>query len=139
MMSKAVEEGGAGVPGGSLSPLTVYVAIMAVATTGPMAPPRFLSMVLIPRPTAVDCLGSDIVTMLTIGIIMQTTPMSANIVSMVRSSAVPRWNTKRVRPVIITSELAKSTGLGPMRATVLPAMGPITSMARVAGAMVSPV
>ena len=96
-------------------------------------------MVSIPRPTATVVLGSETVIMFTMGMIMQTTPIRANIVSSVRSSVVPLWNMKRPSPRIMTNALRKSIGLGPWRATARPASGPIASIASVAGAIVRPV
>ena len=59
---------------------------MVVARTGPMAPPRFLSIVFIPKPTAVLSLGTETEIMFTIGIISDTTPTSATATSIVNSN-----------------------------------------------------
>ena len=66
--------------------------IMVVARTGPMAPPRFLSIVFIPNPTAVFSLGTEIEIMFTIGMIIETTPTSETATSTVSSVVVPSIN-----------------------------------------------
>jgi hypothetical protein len=58
--------------------------MIVVARTGPIAPPRFRSMVFIPRPTVMFSLGSEMEIMLTMGIIMETTPTSETATSNVR-------------------------------------------------------
>ena len=84
-------------------------------------------------------LGSETVIMFTIGIIAQTTPISEKAMSTVRSVAVALFTMKSASPTIVARPLAKSTGLGPSRTTILPASGPTASIASVAGAIVSPV
>jgi len=49
---------------------------MVVARTGPIAPPKLRNIVFMPNPTAVLSLGTETEIMLTMGIIIETTPTS---------------------------------------------------------------
>ena len=104
-----------------------------------MAPPRFRSMVFIPRPTAVLSLGSDTEIMFTMGIIIETTPTSETATSIVSSVVVVRLKVKSSRPMMLIDAPRISIGFGPIRVTNLPIRGPTISITSVAGASVNPV
>ena len=119
--------------------VTANEVIIVVARTGPIAPPRFLSMLFRPSPTVVLSGGMDTEIMLTIGIIMAITPTKAKAESIVRSKTDDRFTMNIPNPSIMMTDPTRMTGFGPTLGMSLPMTGPATIMAKAAGARARPV